>query len=171
LYSVGTTKAERCTKRDKESLCHWCFVTIQHCRKGLPITIIMQDEISVHHLKSKSKWQLMECYHTIFPWKKKFKSIMSAGKIMVFWVEKKLLLLWTSCLWDNSELLTLQWYNNSLNVWFHEFVPQEKSQTVVPSKTTFGHTEACTQHRPSQTLKWQCCHVHPTYSPDFVPSH
>jgi hypothetical protein len=84
----------------------------------------------------------------------------------------KKLLLWTSCLWDNSELLTLHWYNNKSKCLVTWVCPKRKmSQTVAPSKTTLGHTEACTQQGPSQTLQWQCRQVHPTYSPNVVPSH
>jgi hypothetical protein len=127
FYSVGATNADRCTQGDKKSECHWPFV-IQQCRKGLPITIIMQDETWVHHSKSKSKWQLMECYHTISPRKLKFKSTPSARKIMV-----KILLGWKRC--HSCEHFaygtTVNGYHctetvTSLNVWLHEFVPQAK---------------------------------------------
>jgi hypothetical protein len=168
LYLVGATNADGCTQRDKESKCHWPYVTIQLCRKGLPITIIMQDETWVHHFKSKSKWQLMECYHTISPRKKKFKSTLSTAKIMVkiFWVEKR----WTSCLQDNSELLTLHWNSNKSECLASWVCPTRKmSQTVASSRTKLGHTEA----RTTQAIIDFSMTVlpRPPYSPDFAPSH
>jgi hypothetical protein len=87
---------------------------------------------------------------------------MSAGKIMVtiFWVEK-VLFLWTSCLGDNSELLTLH-SNNSKSECLASWVCPTKrmSQTVAQHLVTHKPAHNRGHHR----LHWVL--PYPPYSPD-----
>jgi histone-lysine N-methyltransferase SETMAR len=45
-------------------------------------TIVMGNETWIDHFEPETKFQSMEWYHTTSPWKKKFKAIPSASKIM-----------------------------------------------------------------------------------------
>ena len=57
--------------------------------------IITGDETWCHHYEPEAKWQSMEWPHVNSPSKKKFKTLLSVGKVMgtVFWARKGVILL------------------------------------------------------------------------------
>ena len=80
---LGATNADRCMKRTREANTTNLLHLYDNGGEGFLLQIVKGDETWVHYFEPKTKQQLMERHHMTSPRKKKFKSVSSAGKIMV----------------------------------------------------------------------------------------
>ena len=61
-------------------------------------SIVMGDETWIHHFEPEFKWQSMKRGHTTSSRKMKFRSSLSAGKILGTFFRLRKLFFWTSCI-------------------------------------------------------------------------
>lgn len=133
--------------------------------------IVTGDETWVHHFEPETKRQSMEWRHAYSPQKKKFKTVPSAGKVMmtVFWDCEGVILI---DVMPKGSTINSEAYVKTLDKLKQRF--RRLGRHVNPQDVLIQHDNA----RPHTSLR-TCEHIaklgwivlpHPPYSPDLAPS-